>query len=85
MGHSAGCAVVLAAAEWMIDLAERFPGASGLLERALNQAARELYLAQSSDWAFLMTVGLAAISYRYLESPFLRWKARLARVSSRPV
>jgi 1,4-alpha-glucan branching enzyme len=25
----------------------------------LNQAARELLLAQSSDWAFLMTVGTA--------------------------
>jgi 1,4-alpha-glucan branching enzyme len=47
------------AAEMMIDLAERFPSASGVRERALNQAARELYLAQSSDWAFLMTVGTA--------------------------
>lgn len=25
-----------------------------MLERALNQAARELLLAQSSDWAFIM-------------------------------
>jgi 1,4-alpha-glucan branching enzyme len=34
----------------MIELAERFPNDSGLKERALNQAARELLLAQSSDW-----------------------------------
>jgi 1,4-alpha-glucan branching enzyme len=47
------------AAELMIELAERNMSASGVLERALNQAARELYLAQSSDWAFLMTVGTA--------------------------
>ncbi len=28
-----------------------------LAERALNQAARELVLAQSSDWAFIMKTG----------------------------
>jgi len=47
------------ATETMIDLAERYPSASRLQEKALNQAARELYLAQSSDWAFLMGVGTA--------------------------
>ncbi|MDR1910044.1 MAG: DUF1957 domain-containing protein [Spirochaetaceae bacterium] len=36
--------------ERMVELAERFPNDSGLKERALNQAARELLLAQSSDW-----------------------------------
>ncbi len=41
----------------MVELAERFPKTSGLLRRALNQAARELMLAQSSDWAFIMTTG----------------------------
>ncbi len=35
--------------------------------------------------ALIITVILAAISYRYLESPFLRMKERLARVRSRPV
>jgi 1,4-alpha-glucan branching enzyme len=34
----------------MIELAERFPNDSGLKERALNQAAREILLLQSSDW-----------------------------------
>lgn len=38
----------------MIELADRFPQPSELEEKALNQAARELLLAQSSDWAFIM-------------------------------
>ncbi len=42
------------AAERMVELAERFPNEYGLKERALNQAAREILLSQSSDWAFLM-------------------------------
>ena len=41
----------------MIELAQRNTHATGLLERALNQAAREILLAQSSDWAFIMTTG----------------------------
>jgi len=36
--------------ERMTELAERFPDDSGLKERALNQAAREILLAQDSDW-----------------------------------
>ncbi|MFZ5802912.1 MAG: glycoside hydrolase family 57 protein [Candidatus Omnitrophota bacterium] len=38
----------------MTELANRFNGSNGMIERALNQAARELLLAQSSDWAFIM-------------------------------
>jgi 1,4-alpha-glucan branching enzyme len=38
----------------MIELADRFPNAGGLLRRALNQAAREILLAQHSDWTFMM-------------------------------
>jgi 1,4-alpha-glucan branching enzyme len=41
----------------MVELAKRFPHADGVLRRALNQAARELMLAQSSDWAFIMKTG----------------------------
>ncbi|HHT9132711.1 MAG TPA: 1,4-alpha-glucan branching protein domain-containing protein [Candidatus Tripitaka californicus] len=41
----------------MLELAREFPEAEGLTERMLNQAARELLLAQSSDWAFIMTTG----------------------------
>lgn len=38
----------------MQEMARRFPSASGVLERALKQAARELFLAEASDWAFIM-------------------------------
>ncbi|MDR3019409.1 MAG: DUF1957 domain-containing protein [Treponema sp.] len=42
------------AMERMTELAERFPDDTGLKERALNQAAREVLLAQSSDWSSLL-------------------------------
>lgn len=45
------------AAELMVELSRRFPRARGLRRRALNQAARELLLAQASDWAFMMKTG----------------------------
>ena len=45
------------AAERMTELADRFPGSRGVRRRALQQAARELMLAQSSDWAFIMKTG----------------------------
>jgi 1,4-alpha-glucan branching enzyme len=45
------------AAENMINLASKHYQAKGLQERVLNQMARELLLAQSSDWAFIMTTG----------------------------
>jgi len=45
------------AAERMSALVQRLPNADGLLRWALDQAARELLLAQSSDWAFIMKTG----------------------------
>jgi len=47
------------AAERMVELAQKFSDTTGnaLKNRALNQAARELLLAQSSDWAFIMKTG----------------------------
>jgi 1,4-alpha-glucan branching enzyme len=50
---------LLKATERMIYLAERFPNASGILLRALNQAAREILLSQHSDWTFIMNNGTA--------------------------
>lgn len=41
----------------MTDIARRHPNADHNLTRALNQMARELLLAQSSDWAFIMNSG----------------------------
>jgi peptidoglycan/LPS O-acetylase OafA/YrhL len=53
-------------------------------------AVRRLGLSLSFDWigtplAFALTAGLAALSYRYFESPFLRLKERFTFVRSRPV
>lgn len=45
------------ASERMAELVNSYPNADGLLKRALNQALRELLLAQSSDWAFIMKTG----------------------------
>jgi 1,4-alpha-glucan branching enzyme len=46
------------AGERMVELAHRHASTDDkLTRRALNQAARELMLAQSSDWAFIMATG----------------------------
>ncbi len=50
------------AAERMVALARRFRQPTALEQRALQQAARELLLAQSSDWAFIMKTG-TTVSY----------------------
>lgn len=41
----------------MQELTEKFKDQNGLVGRALKQAMRELFLAQSSDWAFMMHTG----------------------------
>jgi 1,4-alpha-glucan branching enzyme len=46
-----------AAGDRMTRLAAARPGAEGVQERALNQMARELLLAQQSDWAFMIKTG----------------------------
>jgi 1,4-alpha-glucan branching enzyme len=43
----------------MIELAEKYTTPTAIEKRVLNQMARELLLAQSSDWAFLITTGTA--------------------------
>ncbi len=45
------------ASEEMRKLAKEYRQADGLVRRALNQMARELLLAESSDWAFMMKTG----------------------------
>jgi len=45
------------ASERMSELVNLHPQAQGTRRRALNQALRELLLAQSSDWAFIMKTG----------------------------
>ncbi len=41
----------------MVELAQSYGSPTQVQRRALNQAARELLLAQSSDWAFIMKTG----------------------------
>ncbi|MBT9316958.1 glycoside hydrolase family 57 protein [Leptothoe spongobia] len=61
------------AAERMVELARREP-ADELEWRALNQAARELLLAQSSDWAFIMRTGtMVPYAVRRTRSHLLRF------------
>ncbi len=45
------------AAERMVELARRYEHPDHREQRALKQAARELLLAQASDWAFIMKTG----------------------------
>ena len=45
---------LMRAQDRMLELTQRFPDDSGLNERVLNQAARELLLAQASDWPKLL-------------------------------
>ena len=45
------------ASERMTELVKNASDPNGLSRRALNQALRELLLAQSSDWAFIMGTG----------------------------
>ena len=48
------------AAKLHLECCRRHPRAEGVLRRALNQASRELLLAQASDWAFMMKTGNAS-------------------------
>ncbi len=43
----------------MTEIAYKYKNPNGLEKRVLNQMARELLLAESSDWAFLISVGTA--------------------------
>ncbi|MCR4434795.1 MAG: DUF1957 domain-containing protein [Clostridiales bacterium] len=62
-------------AQRMSELADENIYADGIKRDALNQAARELLLAQSSDWAFIMKTGTMA---RYAEN---RTKSHIGRFS----
>ncbi len=43
--------------ESVIEMVNRFPHAKGLQKRTIHQAIKELFLAMSSDWAFLIKSG----------------------------
>jgi 1,4-alpha-glucan branching enzyme len=67
-----------AAEREMAALVAANPAADGLLRRALNQCARELMLAQSGDWAFLMYAGTAR---RYATQRFEQLMGRFDELS----
>lgn len=64
------------AQERMTELAERWPPAHDLGLRATQQAARELLLAQSSDWPFILHNGThAGYANRRLREHILRFNS----------
>ncbi len=65
------------AADRMTELASQFHDSSGIVERAVNQAARELLLAQSSDWAFIMKTGTMAPYAKKRVKDHIAWFNRL--------
>ncbi|MEI6776086.1 MAG: 1,4-alpha-glucan branching protein domain-containing protein [Chloroflexales bacterium] len=62
-----------AAEEKMVQIAAEFPSAEADQERTLNQAARELMLAQTSDWPE------ALVATGYAEEQRERWQIYLGR------
>jgi 1,4-alpha-glucan branching enzyme len=70
-------------AERMTALARRHPHADGIQRRLLNQMARELLLAQSSDWAFILkTQTHTAYAYRRLHDHLARFSGLYDAVAS---
>ncbi|MEE3717537.1 glycoside hydrolase family 57 protein [Tumidithrix elongata RA019] len=73
------------AAERMISLAHREPE-DELQWRALNQAARELLLAQSSDWAFIMRTGtMVPYAIRRTRSHLVRFNKLFDEINKGPI
>jgi 1,4-alpha-glucan branching enzyme len=67
-----------AAEERMLALVDSYPHPTAIVQRGLKQAARELMLAQSSDWTFILTSGSTTnYAYRRLQG-HLGWFFRLA-------
>ncbi len=56
-----------------------------LIILSIFRPAHGLNLLAGKALGFVMTVFLAFVSYRWIESPFLRLKGRFATVLSRPV
>lgn len=63
--------------ERLLAVASSLGSARGLLRRALNQAVREMLLAQSSDWPFIMKTGSVP---GYARSRFTRHIQRLQKL-----
>ena len=71
------------ARERMTELVTRFSRADGLVHRALQQAARELMLAEASDWPFILHTGTSpAYATRRVKSHLLRFLALFEQLNS---
>lgn len=68
------------AAEQMVSLAGQYATPSDSERRALNQCARELVLAQASDWAFILQTRTVVEYARKRTSEHLQRFARLAEM-----
>ena len=76
------------ASDRMTELARTFSHSNldGLLQRALNQALRELLLAQSSDWAFIMGAGThTAYAVRRTKEHLLRFTNLYEQIKSNSI
>ena len=63
--------------DMMKNMVAKHPESTGLIKRALDQAARELLLAQSSDWPFIMKTGTVP---GYAKQRFTNHIARFLRL-----
>jgi len=71
------------AEEQMIEIARLLDNPDPLTKRAANQAARELLLAQSSDWAFIMTTGtMVAYAEKRTKEHLLRFFSLYDQIKS---
>jgi len=69
----------------MIELARTYRDATGVVRRLLNQAARELLLAQASDWPFILTTGTATgYAERRLKEHIRRFRLLVDKVRTVP-
>jgi 1,4-alpha-glucan branching enzyme len=70
----------------MAEVADRWPPAHGLELRALQQAARELMLAQASDWPFILHTGTSpGYARRRLREHLLRFSSLYRQLTSQAV
>ena len=70
----------------MTELARRYPHAEGVTERALKQAARELLLAQASDWSFVLRTGTSPdYARRRIQDHLLRFLSLYEQLTTTPV
>ena len=69
--------------ERLADVVARFPDESGLKERALNQAAREVLLAMASDWPFILNANTVVSYAKHRVTEHLTNLARIIEELSR--